>query len=200
MTGKTVQCATSWALCWRRTRPIPGAMAIPYGASRASLGDCQVGEMRFGAYSVVLRGAGGLSQWVREALGMAEGDSYIEVHVPDSVTGGPRAVLGAFKDGVVELADFLIEKGLRPRCLIGLTHQNVARPAQRFLNFQVFTGIPDEAVDQEKTRRINRGYGLTKRAADGVPRGPLCLCYQSFESFMDFTATLRSRHAAPAGG
>jgi len=122
---------------------------------------------------------------------MADSDSYLEVHVPDSVTGAPTAVLGAFKDGVVELADFLIEKGLTPRCLIGLTHQNVARPAQRFLNFQVFAGIPDEAVDQEKTRRIDRGYGLTRRAADGVPRGPLCLCYQSYEAFMDFTESLR---------
>jgi hypothetical protein len=128
---------------------------------------------------------------VRRGLGLSESDSYIEVHVPDSVTGGPTAVLGAFKDGVVELADFLIDKGLSPKCLIGLTHQNVARPAARFLNFQVFAGIPDEAVDQEKATRIDRGYSLTKRAADGVPRGPLCLCYQTFESFTVFTDALR---------
>lgn len=162
-------------------------------ASRASVANCLASETRFGAYSVAFRGAGGLSEWVREALGMADGDSYLEVHVPDSVTGAPRAVLGAFKDGVVELADFLIEEGLNPKCLIGLTHQNVARPAQRFLNFQVFAGIPDEAVDQEKARRIDDGYGLTKRAADGLPRGPLCLCYQTYESFMDFTERLRRK-------
>ena len=166
-------------------------MAIPSGVSPASHDSCLDGETRFGAYSVVLRAASGLSERVREALGMADSDSYLEVHVPDSVTGAPTAVLGAFKDGVVELADFLIEKGLSPKYLIGLTHQNVARPAQRFLNFQVFAGIPDEAVDQEKTRRIDRGYGLTRRAADGVPRGPLCLCYQSYEAFMDFTESLR---------
>jgi hypothetical protein len=171
-------------------------MAILVSTSQASLDNFLAGETRFGAYSVVFRGAGGLSEWVREALGMADGDSYLEVHVPDSVTGGPRAVLGAFKDGVVELADFLIEKRLNPKCLIGLTHQNVARPAQRFLNFQVFAGIPDEAVDQEKTRRIDHGYGLTKRAADGVPRGPLCLCYQSYEAFMDFTESLRRKQTA----
>ena len=171
-------------------------MAIPSGASSASLDDWLDGETRFGAYSVVLRAANGLSERVREALGLADGDSYLEVHVPDSVTGGPSAVLGAFRDGVVELADFLMEKGLSPKCLIGLTHQNVARPAQRFLNFQVFAGIPDEAVDQEKTRRIDRGYGLTRRSADGVPRGPLCLCYQSYEAFMDFTEGLRRRQTA----
>lgn len=153
-------------------------------------------ETRFGAYSVVLRCAGDLSEWVRRGLGLADSDSYIEVHVPDSVTGGPTAVLGAFKDGVVELADFLIDKGLSPKCLIGLTHQNVARPAERFLNFQVFAGIPDDAVDQEKTTRIDRGYGLTKRAAEGVPRGPLCLCYQTYESFMHFTESLRRRQTA----
>lgn len=146
----------------------------------------------------MLRRASDLSEWVRRGLGLADSDSYIEVHVPDSVTGGPTAVLGAFKDGVVELADFLIEKRLSPKCLIGLTHQNVARPAERFLNFQVFAGIPDDAVDQEKANRVDRGYSLTKRAADGVPRGPLCLCYQTYESFMAFTAALRSQHPALA--
>jgi hypothetical protein len=169
-------------------------MAIRCGAPEAPPNNCLERETRFGAYSVVLRCASELSEWVRRGLGLAESDSYIEVHVPDSVTGGPTAVLGAFKDGVVELADFLIEKGLSPKCLVGLTHQNVARPAQRFLNFQVLIGIPDEAVNLEKTTRIDRGYSLTKRAADGVPRGPLCLCYQTYESFMDFTAALRSRH------
>lgn len=154
------------------------------------------GELRFGAYSVVLRRASHLRECVRRGFGLSDDDSYLEVHVPDSVTGGPSAVLGAFKDGVVELSDFLIEKGLSPRCLIGLTHQNVARPAQRFLNFQVFAGIPDEAVDREKTRRIDEGYCLTKRAADGVPRGPLCLCYQTYESFMEFTSRLRARPQA----
>jgi hypothetical protein len=167
-------------------------MAALVSTSQASLDNGPAGETRFGAYSVALRGAGGLSEWVRQALGMADGDSYLEVHVPDSVTGRPSAVLRAFKDGVVELADFLIQKRLSPKCLIGVTHRNVARPAQRFLNFQVFSGIPDEAVDQEKRKRIDQGYGLTKRAADGVPRGPLCLCYQSYEAFMDFTERLRA--------
>jgi hypothetical protein len=172
-------------------------MTLPRDTAPVSPDSCLEGETRFGAYSVALRPAGGLSDWVRKALGLADSDSYLEVHVPDSVTGGPSAVLSAFREGVVELADFLIERGLSPKCLIGLTHQNVARPAQKFLNFQVFAGIPDEAVDREKTRRIDRGYGLTKRAADGVPRGPLCLCYQSYESFMDFTNNLRGRQARP---
>lgn len=170
-----------------------GAIDMRLAAVEAPAADCLEAETRFGAYSVVLRAANGLSEWVREVLGMVDGDSYLEVHVPDSVTGAPRAVLGAFKDGVVELADFLVERRLRPKCLIGLTHQNVARPAQRFLNFQVFAGIPEEAVDWEKTARINQGYEKTKRAADGIPRGPLCLCYQSLEAFMEFTTILRNR-------
>ena len=104
--------------------------------------------------------------------------------MPDSVEGVPRAVLGAFKEGAVELADFLINKRLKPRCLIGVTHQNVAMPARRFLNFRVMSGIPEEVVDREKARRIDQGYGKTKRARSGIPRGPLCFCYQSYEAFI----------------
>jgi hypothetical protein len=132
---------------------------------------------------------------VREALDLAPDDNYLEVHVPDSVTGSPRAVLSAFKEGVVELADFLLANGLRPKCLIGITHENVARPAQRFLNFTVISGIPDETVTTEKAARVDEGYLKTKRAADGVPRGPLCLCYQSYEAFLAFTARLRAKGA-----
>ena len=100
---------------------------------------------------------------------------------------------------MVELADFLLANGLRPKCLIGITHENVARPAQRFLNFQVITGIPDETVTSDKTARVDEGYLKTKRASEGVPRGPLCLCYQSYDAFLAFTASLRLKSArAPA--
>ncbi|MEX0800754.1 MAG: hypothetical protein WD379_06025 [Dehalococcoidia bacterium] len=150
-------------------------------------------ETRFGAYSVVLRSGNDLNESLRQGLGLTGGDSYLEVHVPDSVKGTPRGVLGAFKDGAVELADYLIERRLSPRCLIGVTHQNVAMPARRFLNFQVLPGIPGDAVDKEKAKRIDRGYSETKRAKGGVARGPLCLCYQSYEAFLHFTETLRHR-------
>jgi hypothetical protein len=149
-------------------------------------------ETRFGAYSVLLRQGYGLNPALREAIGLSDHDSYIEVHVPDSVEGAPRLVLGAFKQGAVELADFLIRNRLTPRCLIGVTHQNVAMPARRFLNFRVMPGVPEEIVDQEKALRINQGYRKTKRAQSGVPRGPLCLCYQSYESFLRFTESLRA--------
>jgi len=110
--------------------------------------DCLEKETRFGAYSVVLKSAKGLNELLRMGLGLRTEDLYLEVHVPDSVKGAPRAVLGTFKKDALELADFLSEKRLKPRWLIGVTHQNVARPAQRFLNFQVISGIPDEAVDR----------------------------------------------------
>jgi hypothetical protein len=126
-------------------------------------------------------------------LGLTDEDIYLELHVPDSVKGAPRAVLAAFKEGAVALADFLIEQRLSPRCLIGITHQNVAAPARRFLNFQVISGIPEQAVDQEKAKRINQGYSKTRRAQAGVPRGPFCLCYQSYEAFMNFTEGIRER-------
>lgn len=127
---------------------------------------------------------------------------YLEVHVPDSVEGLPRAVLRAFKQGAVELADFLVTNRLTPACLIGVTHQNVAMPARRFLNFHVLSGIPEDVVDPEKTDRIERGYRATKRARSGIGRGPLCFCYQSLESFLRFTEALRNREkaAAFAGG
>ena len=159
-------------------------------------------ETRFGAYSVVLRSANDLTAPLRAGLGLTEEDLYLEVHVPDSVTGAPRAVLGAFKDGVVELSDFLIRERLSPKFLLGVTHENVARPAQRFLNFQVLSGVPEEAVGQEKARRVDQGYGKTRRAEGGIPRGPLCLCYQSYEAFMAFTERLRGKRqrAAAAGG
>ena len=99
---------------------------------------------------------------------------------------------------MVELADFLLANGLHPKCLIGVTHENVARPAQRFLNFQVITGIPDETVTSDKTARVDEGYLKTKRAAEGLPRGPLCLCYQSYEAFLAFTASLRLKGASKA--
>lgn len=171
--------------------------------SRAGeLETCLAEETRFGAYSVVLRRANDLNEPLRAGLGLTEKDLYLEVHVPDSVTGAPRAVLGAFKDGVVELSDFLIRNRLSPKYLLGVTHENVARPAQRFLNFQVLSGVPEEAVGQEKARRVDQGYDKTRRAEGGIPRGPLCLCYQSYEAFMAFTERLRGRrgHQAAAGG
>jgi len=148
-------------------------------------------ETKFGAYSVVPKSAKTLDQLLRSGLALSIEDLYLEVHVPDSVQGSPRAVLETFKRGAVELADFLKEKRLNPRWLIGVTHQNVAMPAQRFLNFQVITGIPDEAVDQEKRERIAEGYSTTKRWNLGLARGPLCLCYQSYAAFMDFADGLR---------
>ncbi len=113
--------------------------------------------------------------------------------MPDSAEGVPRAVLEAFKEGAVELADFLINKRLSPRCLLGVTHQNVAMPARRFLNFRVVSEIPEEVVDREKARRIDQGYGKTKRTRGDIPRGPLCFCYQSYEAFLHFTETLRGK-------
>jgi hypothetical protein len=159
-------------------------------------------ERRFGAYSVLLRGVEDLNGALRDALGLTNSDAYLEVHVPESVEGTPRAVLGAFKQGAIELADFLVTSGLTPARLIGVTHQNVATPARRFLNFNVLSGIPEDAVDPEKTDRIERGYRATKRAKSGIGRGPLCFCYQSFESFLRFTEALRNQGqaTAPAGG
>lgn len=157
-------------------------------------------ETRFGAYSVILKKGAELRQAVRERLSLKPEDLYLEVHVPDSVTGAPGAVLGSFKEGAVKLADFLIEKDLTPKCLIGITHENVAKPARRFLNFMVVSGIPEEAVEQDKASRVDQGYSKTRRAQEGEPRGPLCFCYQSLDSFMEFTARLRqsTRSARPA--
>ena len=160
---------------------------------------CLEKETRFGAYSVVLKSANGLNESLRTGLGLRPEDLYLEVHVPDSVTGAPRAVLGAFKDGAVELADFLREKRLEPKWLIGVTHQNVARPAERFLNFQVLSGIPDEAVDRDKTQRVAEGYNKTRRKEGGAAQGALCLCYQSYAAFMDFAESLRSKQRAQRG-
>ena len=115
-------------------------------AEIGSRDDCLQRETRFGAYSVVMKSAQGLNELLRTGLGLGTEDMYLEVHVPDSVTGGPRAVLETFKTGALQLADFLREKRLKPGWLIGVTHQNVARPAERFLNFQVISGIPAEAV------------------------------------------------------
>ncbi len=165
----------------------------------ASRDDCLRRETRFGAYSVVLRSARGLNELLRTGLGLGTDDVYLEVHVPDAVTGGPRAVLETFKKGALELADFLREKRLRPGWLIGVTHQNVARPAQRFLNFQVISGIPAEAVDREKVQRIAEGYRKTKRRKSGTAQGALCLCYQSYTAFMDFAESLRGRQQAKRG-
>jgi hypothetical protein len=92
-----------------------------------SLDNCLEEETKFGAYSVVLKSGRDLNESFRGGLGLIDEDVYLEVHVPDSVEGAPRAVLGAFKEGAVALADFLIEKRLSPRCLIGVTYQNVQR-------------------------------------------------------------------------
>jgi hypothetical protein len=153
-------------------------------------------ETRFGVYSVVLKRAKGLNEALRLGLGLGTDDLYLEVHVPEAVKGRPTFVLESFKSGALELADFLRENGLNPEWLIGITHQNVAGPAQRFLNFRVISGIPDEAVDREKSERIAEGYSKTNRWQDGMPRGPLCLCYQSFSAFLDFTESLRRRQQA----
>lgn len=150
----------------------------------------------------MLRSARGLNEVLRRGLGLTTEDQYLEVHVPDSVKGAPRAVLGTFKRGALELADFLREKRLKPGWLIGVTHENVARPAQRFLNFQVITGIPNAEVSRDKTQRVAEGYNKTKRREGGAAQGPLCLCYQSYSAFMDFAERLRRGQQvqrAPAG-
>lgn len=164
-----------------------------------SRNDCLQRETRFGAYSVVMKRAKGLNDLLRTGLGMGADDMYLEVHVPDSVTGSPRAVLETFKTGALELANFLREKRLRPQWLIGVTHQNVAKPAERFLNFKVISGIPAEAVDREKTLRIAEGYRKTKRREGGAAQGPICLCYQSYAAFMDFAKGLRGKRRAQRG-
>lgn len=158
--------------------------------------DCLKEETRFGAYSVVLKSAKGLNELLRKGLGLGAEDQYLEVHVPDSVEGGPKAVLGAFKDGAIELADFLTKHRLKPSWLIGVTHQNVAKPAERFLNFQVISGIPGDVVSREKTQRIADGYNKTRRKKGGAAQGALCLCYQSYAAFMDFAERLRGRQRA----
>jgi hypothetical protein len=152
-------------------------------------------ETSFGAYSVILRTAEQLPEPIREWLALKRNDVYLELHVPNSVKGSPSRVLKSFRVGAIELADFLRERGLKPKCLVGVTHQNVAKPAQRFLNFTVISGIPEEAVDQEKARRVDQGYEMTQRSQGGAPRGPLCFCYQSFESFLEFTKRLRDSAA-----
>jgi len=156
-------------------------------------------ETRFGAYSVVLKKAKGLNAVLRAGLGLKANDLYLEVHVPDPVRGTPGSILKAFKEGAMEMADFLSERHINPRWLIGITHENVARPAQRFLNFQVITGIPDDAVDREKSDRVAMGYSNTKRWEGGAPQGPLCLCYQSFAAFMDYAERLRRKRSAGVG-
>jgi hypothetical protein len=155
-------------------------------------------ETRFGAYSVLLKDVHDLNHSLRRALGLKDNELYLEIHVPDAVDGAPREVLGAFKQGAVDLADFLISNQLTPRCLIGVTHQNVAMPARRFLNFRVLPGVPEEVIDREKARRIDQGYEKTRRARSGVDRGPLCFCYQSYDSFLRFTETLRRSGEANA--
>lgn len=156
-------------------------------------------ETRFGAYSVVLRSGSDLPEPIRNWLTLTRDDSYLEVHVPDSVKGAPGAVLDSFKEGALKLADFLVEKGLSPKCLVGVTHRNVAKPASRFLNFTVISGIPEDAVDQQKAKRVDQGYAMTRRAREGAPRGPLCFCYQSLDSFMEFTRRLRDSASAGRG-
>lgn len=167
-------------------------MAWPSADAAANLRE----ETRFGAYSVLLKDGACLDEPLRHALGLSERDLYLEVHVPDAVEGAPKAVLGAFKQGAVDLADFLIRNDLTPTCLVGVTHQNVAMPARRFLNFRVMPGLPPEVVGQDKASRIDLGYGKTKRARSGIPRGPLCLCYQTYESFLRFTESLRRLRSA----
>ena len=161
-----------------------------------SRNDCLEEETRFGVYSVVMKSAKGLNELLRTGLGLGGEDMYLEVHVPEAVAGGPRAVLETFKMGALELADFLREKRLKPGWLIGVTHQNVARPAERFLNFQIISGIPAEAVNREKTQRIAEGYRQKKRREGGAEQGPICLCYQSYGAFMEFAEGLRGKRRA----
>jgi hypothetical protein len=133
--------------------------------------DCLEKETRFGAYSVVLKSAKGLNELLRMGLGLRTDDLYLEVHVPDAVKGAPRAVLATFKKGALELADFLSEKRLRPRWLIGVTHQNMARPAQRFLNFQV---TPPSWISPRACgvgNRLNEGRPGPESALPPIHRG-----------------------------
>ena len=130
--------------------------------------DCLEKEARFGAYSVVLKSAKDLHELLRMGLGLRTEDLYLEVHVPDSVKGAPRAVLATFKEGALELADFLSEMRIKPGWLIGVTHQNVARPAQRFLNFQ---GFPTKPWTARKRKGSLRGTTRPKDGKAGSRRG-----------------------------
>ena len=118
------------------------------GRATGDPGDRLREETRFGAYSVRLKDVNGLNKSLRHALGLTDSDMYLEVHVPDSVEGVPSAVLGAFKQGALQLADFPNQRTLDSKCLLGVTHQNVAMPARRFLNFRVMPGIPEDVVER----------------------------------------------------
>ncbi|OGD87458.1 hypothetical protein A3I53_03750 [Candidatus Curtissbacteria bacterium RIFCSPLOWO2_02_FULL_40_13b] len=150
-------------------------------------GDCgiHVQETRIGVYSVLTRKATDLTDAIRNRLGFSDQDTYLEIHVPDVIEDdGQRRILETFIEGFRNLAAFLEERGLRPRALVGVTHAGVAVWAGRYLNFDLTKGIKESELDDETLERINEGFAKTERAARGKERGPIYLCVQTFESFM----------------
>lgn len=142
-------------------------------------------ERRFGVYGVLLKRASNLTDAARSRLGFSQDDSYLEIHVPDVVqSDGQKLVLGAFVDGFNKLATFLDKHGIWPKALVGFTHGGVAVWAGRYLNFDLTKDIPEQELDKETICRINEGFSKTERAARGKERGPIYLCFQTFESFM----------------
>jgi len=142
-------------------------------------------ETRFVVYGVLLKNASNLTDAIRRRLGFCEDDTYIEIHVPDVVqSDGQKLVLAAFVDGFKKLAKFLDEHGIQPKALVGITHGGVAVWAGRYLNFVLTKDIEESELDEITLRRINEGFAKTDRAARGKERGPIYLCSQTFESFM----------------
>jgi len=110
-----------------------------------------------------------------------KGDSYIELHLPEVELPKDRP-LERVAESLASLAEYIGEKGLKPKYVMGITHERLARAASRQIGFQII----DPNMPQELREVIERTNDYAVQ--DGLkaePMGPLVLIYQEIDTFLD---------------
>ena len=108
-----------------------------------------------------------------------EGDFYIELHIPP-VRPDDR-VIGQVESSLESLAGYLDEKVLRPKYIMGITYERIARVSEKWGFTVVNPDLPEEVSNTfERFSRMAVREGLKDQ-----PLGHLQLAYQDGKSFLN---------------
>ncbi len=111
-------------------------------------------------------------------LCLEPGDPFLELHL---LAGQPRHTMGHLNRSMALMADYAWHLSPRPKCVLGITYERLARASQRFGFKIVEQQLPPEALQIfESYLRRNAGPVL-----EGRELGGLYVCYQTTEDLCD---------------
>src|SRR3990167_1177475 len=154
-------------------------------------------ETSFGVVSAVLTPVEEFSEKVRRAMYLPDQGVVIEIHMPAAVNGSGNdknkhvGILGAFRESFTKIALELERWGFKPHSIVAVTHLVAAGTSKRY-GFEI-RKVSKRQVDHTRLQRARKGYKLTgkyrKAEKEGDKKrkkmGPIFVCYQTFEKFME---------------